>query len=112
MENDPHWLTLPQEVEFSTFSKKKIWILPFGNFEQFWQTLFFHPRNCQNTKINFKLDVDRIFLVILCMADTMRSAANTMHGAANIKQGVADMMCGVADTMLGAANVMHVGCGG
>ena len=45
-----------------------------------------------------------MFLVILCMADTIRSAANTMRGAANT-------MCG-ADTMCGAADVMHVRCGG
>ena len=43
---------------------------------------------------NFELGVDRMFLVILCMADTMCSAADTMHGAA-------DIMCG-------AANMMHV----
>ena len=66
------------------------------------ENLFFHPRKCQNT---FELGVDRMFLVILCMADTMRSVADTVRS-------VADTMHNLADTMHGAADVMHVRCGG
>ena len=71
-----------------------------GNFEQFWKNYFFHPRKCQNT-----FDVDQICLDILCMANTMHSAADKMRSAA-------DTMHGAANTMRGAANVMHVRCGG
>ena len=49
--------------------------------------------------------VDQMFLVIYCMADTIRSVANMMRGAANTMHGAADTMHGVADTM-------HVRCGG
>ena len=66
------------------------------------ENLFFHPRKCQNT---FELGVDRMFLVILCMADTMRSVADTMRGAAVTMHGVADITGGAAD-------MMHVRCGG
>ena len=46
-----------------------------------------------------------MFLVILCMVDTVGGAANMMHGAA-------DKMRGVANTMHGAADMMNVRCGG
>ena len=48
-----------------------------------------------------------MFLVILCMADTMRSAADTMRGAADTMPGAADTMTGAADTMRGAADKMR-----
>ena len=51
------------------------------------------------------LDVDQIFLMILCMANTMHGAADKMHGAAHI-------MHGAANRIRGAANVMNVRCGG
>ena len=46
-----------------------------------------------------------MFLVILCMVDTVGGAAYIMHGAA-------DKMCSVANTMRGVADVMNVRCGG
>ena len=54
---------------------------------------------------NFELDVDPMFLVILCMADTMHGAANKMRSAAKTIPGAANMM-------RGATNIMHVSCGG
>ena len=42
-----------------------------------------------------------MFLVILCMADTMCIAAVKMRGVADTMHGAADIMCG-------AANMMHV----
>ena len=47
---------------------------------------------------HFDLDVNQMFLVILCMADMKGDVANMIHG--------------VADTMLGAADVIHVRCSG
>ena len=70
----------------------------------FGKKYFFTLENAK-TLWNFELDVDQIFLVIFCMADTMHSAADTMLGAAN-------MMPGAANTMRGAADVMHVRCSG
>ena len=52
--------------------------------------------------VDFELDVDRMFLVILCMADTISSAVNTMHSVDITMHGAADMMRGVA----------NVGCSG
>ena len=65
---------------------------------------FFKLENAKTLK-NFELDVDPMFLVILCMTDTMHGAANKMRSAAKTKPGVANMMHGVTD-------VMHVSCGG
>ena len=47
----------------------------------------------------------KMFLVILCMVDTMGGAAHTIHGAAN-------KVCGVANTMYGVADKMHMRCDG
>ena len=51
-----------------------------------------------------------MFLVILCMADTMHSAANKMRGAADTMHGAADKICSVANTMswCGQCNVCEV----
>ena len=39
-----------------------------------------------------------MFLVILCMANTMHSAADKMRGAADMMHGKANMMRGMATT--------------
>ena len=75
-----------------------------SNFEQFWKNLFIHPENAKTLRI-FEFDVDQMFLVTLCMAETM-------HGVADKMCGVANTIRGAANTMHGAANVMHVRCGG
>ena len=54
---------------------------------------------------NFELDVDPMFLVILCMTDTMHGAANKMRSAAKTIPGAANMIRGATD-------IMHVSCGG
>ena len=56
------------------------------------EKFIFHPRKCQNTWKNFELDVDQMFLVILCMVDTMRGAADTMHGSTNMMRVAAGVM--------------------
>ena len=56
-----------------------------------------HPCNHRN--------LEKKFLVILCMVDTMGGAAHTIHGAAN-------KVCGVANTMYGVADKMHMRCDG
>ena len=99
----PPTLVIAKNLEENKIIIVLKWFL--GNFDQFWKKLFFHPWKCQNTLKNFELDVDQMFLVILSIADTMRSAADTMCGAATTMHGVADMMHG-------AANIMHVRCGG
>ena len=75
-------------------------------FRQFWAVLEkFTFLTLENAKTLFELDVDQMFLVTLCMADTM-------HGVADKMCGVANTIRGAANTMHGAANVMHVRCGG
>ena len=44
---------------------------------------------------HFDLDVNQMFLVILCMADTMRVVANMMHGGANTMSWWGRRMWGV-----------------
>ena len=68
---------------------------------EYLENLFF---TLENAKKKLELHVDQMFLVILCMADTMCSATNTMCGVANTLRGAADLMHGVANMMRGAAS--------
>ena len=58
----------------------------------FGKNYFFTLENAKTLK-KFELYVDQMFLVLLCRADTMRSAADTMRSAANTMRGAADTWC-------------------